>query len=85
MKNIKELMLRHADLEIRRAAVEECLTLIRSEFSSRDGIPPNKIVLTEDGKRVPPSTFTTILDEITHRVLAPILNEMSTLEEKRIK
>jgi hypothetical protein len=56
MKNIKELMLRHADLEIRRAAVEECLTLIRSEFSSRDGIPPNKIVLTEDGKRVPSYT-----------------------------
>lgn len=85
MKNLKQLMTRHADLEIRRAAVEECLALIRSEFSSRDGIPPNKIVLTEDGKRVPPSTFTTVLDEITQRVLVPILNEMSTLEEKKIK
>lgn len=85
MKNIKELMIKHADLEIRRAAVEECLTLIRSEFSSRDGIPPNKIVLTEDGKRVPPITFTAVLDEITALVLTPILNELSTLEEKKIK
>lgn len=83
--NIKELMQRHADLEIRKAAVEECLILIRAEFSSRDGIPPNKIVLTEDGKRVPPSTFTTIIDEITHRVLAPILHEMTTLEERKLK
>jgi hypothetical protein len=85
MKNIKELIRKHADLEIQRAAVEECLTLIRSEFSAKDGIPPLKIVLTEDGKRVPPSTFTTVLDAITQHILAPILYEMSALEEKKIK
>jgi len=85
MKSIKELMIKHADLEIKRAAVQECLNLIRSEFSSRDGIPPNKIVLTEDGKRVPPATFTAVLDSITDLVLTPILNEISTLEEKKIK
>ena len=83
--NIKELMQRHAHLEIKKAAVEECITLIRSEFSSRDGIPPNKIVLTEDGKRIPPTTFTTVLNEITELILTPILSEMSTLEEKKIK
>lgn len=85
MKSIKELMIRHAELEIRRAAVEECLALIRAEFSARDGIPPNKIVLTEDGKRVPPATFSVVLDEITSLVLKPILKELSTLEEKKIK
>ena len=82
--NIKELMHRHAHLEIKKAAVEECLMLIRSEFSSRDGIPPNKIVLTEDGKRIPPTTFVTVLNEITELILAPILLEMSALEEKKI-
>jgi hypothetical protein len=85
MKSIKEIMIRHADLEIQRAAVEECIALIRSEFSSRDGIPPNKIVLTEDGKRIPSNTFTTVIDDITQRILGPILTEMSSLEEKKIK
>lgn len=85
MKNIKDLMRRHADLEMRRAAIEECLALIGAEFSSRDGIPPNKIVLTEDGKRVPPTIFTEILAEISERVLDPILQELSTLEEKKLK
>lgn len=83
--NMKQLLQKHADLELRRAAAEECLTLIRSEFSSRDGIPPKSIVLTQDGKRVPPSTFNEILDQITNTVLFPILNEMSTLEEKKLK
>ena len=83
--NIKELMNRHTHLEIKKSAIEECLTLIRSEFSSRDGIPPNKIVLTEDGKRVPPTTFINVLNEITELILVPVLSEMSTLEEKKIK
>ena len=83
--NIKELMSKHADLEIKKAAIEECLCLIKAEFSSKDGIPPNKIVLTADGKRVPPSTFNLILEDITKHVLDPITQEITTLEEKTLK
>ena len=42
-------------------------------------------MLTEDGKRVPPTIFTEILAEISERVLDPILQELSTLEEKKLK
>ena len=80
--NLRELMEQHADLQLRRAAIEECLALIRAEFSSRDGIPPNKIVLTEDGKRVPPAIFNSVLAEIADTVLAPVLEEMSNIEDR---
>jgi hypothetical protein len=82
--NIKELMSRHTDLELRKAAIQEVIDLIRTEFSSRDGIPPNKIVLTLDGKRVPPSVFSDVINDVTELVLNPVLRELRTLEEKHL-
>ena len=82
--NVKDLLNKHADLHIKRAAVEEALGLIRAEFSSRDGVPPNKIVLTHDGKRVPPHTFNELIVEISSLILDPIDKELIALEDKKI-
>lgn len=82
--NVKDLLNKHADLHIKRAAVEEALSLIRAEFSSRDGVPPNKIVLTHDGKRVPPHVFNDLISDINSLILDPIEKELIALEDKKI-
>lgn len=82
--NVKELLTKYAELDVRRAAIEEALVLIRAEFSSRDGVPPNKIVLTHDGKRVPPQIFNDLISDISALMLAPIDKELAALEDRKI-
>ena len=82
--NVKDLLNKHSDLHVKRAAVEEALSLIRAEFSSRDGVPPNKIVLTHDGKRVPPHIFNELITDISSLILEPIEKELLALEDKKI-
>ena len=82
--NVKDLLSKHSDLHVKRAAVEEALSLIRAEFSSRDGVPPNKIVLTHDGKRVPPHIFNELITDISSLILEPIEKELLALEDKKI-
>lgn len=82
--NVKDLLSKYAELNVKRAAVEEAIVLIRAEFSSRDGVPPNKIVLTHDGKRVPTQTFNDLISDIGLLILAPIDEELTALEDKKI-
>jgi hypothetical protein len=79
--NIKELLRRHAELDLRITALEESITLINAEFSSRDGVPPNKLVITGDGKRVPPHMFSELCQEFRERHLQPLYDERNKLEE----
>lgn len=79
--NIKDILKRHAELDLRITALEEVIALINTEFSSRDGVPPNKIVITRDGKRVPPHMFSELCQEFRDNHLHGLYDERSKLEE----
>jgi hypothetical protein len=79
--NLKEIIKQHGELDLKITALEESISLIRSEFSSRDGVPPSKIVITGDGKRVPPYIFTEILNTLHTTYLQPLYETRDNLEE----
>lgn len=84
-KTLKEIMIEYNDLDLEITALRELLNLVSTEFGSRDGIPPQKIVLTDDGRRVPAEKFNVLLAEINVLLLKPLLTKQNELKELTVK
>jgi hypothetical protein len=81
---LKGILDKHTHLDLMLTALEESINLIKSEFGSRDGLPPKNIVLTKDGKRVPPHIFSNILHTLEKEHVIPLRDEITHLEEMKI-
>ena len=84
-KTIEDVIRRYNELELEVTAVEEVIALVEQEFSSRDGIQPKNIVVTDSGRRVPTQNFGIIISQLRTLLLNPLKEERAKLKEMKVK
>ena len=84
-KTIEDVVRRYNELELEITAVEEVISLVEQEFSSRDGIQPKNIVVTDSGRRVPTQNFEIIVSQLRKLLLNPLKEERAKLKEMKVK
>ena len=84
-QTLEDVVRRYNELDLEITAVHEVIALVEQEFASRDGIQPKNIVLTDDGRRVPPQNFSIIISQIKTLILNPLKQERSDLKDMKVK
>lgn len=83
-QSLKDMLVRHNDLTLQIAFVEALLGLCRETFEYQDGVEPESLVITDDGRQVGSDVVTRVLSEIELNSLTPLKKELERLSKVKM-
>ncbi|MGA1354107.1 MAG: hypothetical protein ACO32I_04935 [Candidatus Limnocylindrus sp.] len=81
---IGEVMARIHALELTYTATKEMLALLTGSFISRDGLPAEEIILTDDGRQVPQELIREALDATMVAYLEELQEDLDKLKNMTV-
>lgn len=82
--NIRQLLQTHKDLLLKKVVYEELLRWVESDFLSSDGMRAKNIMVTNDGLAVPEEIISSVVNEITTRLVSVLTAEIDRIEETTV-
>jgi len=83
-QSLIDLIHKHNEITLRIAFFEAVLDLCRSTFEYQDGVEPESLVMTEDGRAVGADLVTRALAEIETNSLSPLRKELEKLSKVKM-
>lgn len=82
--NIRQLLQTHKDLLLKKVVYEELLRWVESDFLSSDGMKAKNIMVTNDGLAVPEEIISSVVNEITTKLVSVLTAEIDKIEETTV-
>ncbi len=82
--SLAEMLSRHNDLTAKIAFMEALLDLCRSSFEYQDGVEPESLVVTDDGRPVGSDIVTELLTSVESSCLTPLRKELEKLSKVKL-
>ena len=79
--SLHDVIHRHNTVTLEIAFVDALFEIVSERFCHHDGLEPQSLVLTSDGRRVPESVVISIMARLRDAIHAPLIKELDELKK----
>lgn len=79
--SLQDVINRHNNVTLEIAFMDALFEIVSERFCHHDGLEPQSLVLTSDGRRVPESVVISIMARLRDAIHAPLIKELDELKK----
>lgn len=79
-----DLLRERMDSQMMATVLDAILTIAEESFIKKDGQKPKNLLVTSDGKRIPPELIESVLAEVRTCLLEPLETKIKDLDQREV-